>query len=72
MIYKVSYVVIGPDRHPGAIMNEYEMPKPGDKVEIGDRVFVVREVLEMTPPRGDFQYLHATVVPQEQAEEATQ
>ena len=62
MIYKVSYVVIG-GSHPGAIMNEYEMPRPGDRVEIGDAVFEVTEVLEMTPPRGDFQFLHATVRP---------
>lgn len=60
MIYKVSYVVSG-GRHPGAIMNEYERPQLGDRVEIGDKVFEVTEVLEMTPPRGDFQYLHVTV-----------
>jgi hypothetical protein len=62
MIYKVSYVVSG-GGHPGAIMNEYEMPKLGDRVEIGDKMFEVVEVLEMTPPRGDFQYLHVTVKP---------
>ncbi len=62
MIYKVSYVVSG-GGHPGAIMNEYEMPQLGDRVEIGDKVFEVTEVLEMTPPRGDFQYLHVTVKP---------
>ncbi len=62
MIYKVSYVVIGGE-HPGAIMNQTNMPQVGDHVEIGNRVFEITEVHEVMPPRGDFQFLHATVRP---------
>ena len=66
MIYKVSYVVS--DRsHPGAIVNEVDMPEPGTRIEIGDRVFEVLEVYDMMPPRGDFRFLHATVKPVDDA-----
>ena len=64
MIYKVSYVVIDMS-HPGAIINENELPQPGDHVQLGDKTFEVIEVFEMMPPRGDFQFLHATVKPVE-------
>lgn len=60
MIYKVSYVVN--DRsHPGAIVNETTKPEPGTQVQIGDEYFEVVEVYEMMPPRGEFQFLHATI-----------
>lgn len=62
MIYKVSYVVMGGE-HPGGIMNQAERPRLGDRVEIGKMVFEVIEVQELMPPRGDFQFLHATVKP---------
>lgn len=62
MIYKVSYVVLGGDS-PGGIRNEEERPKAGDEVKIGDKTYIVQEVHEIMPPRGNFQFLHATVLP---------
>ena len=62
MIYKVSYVVEGGD-YPGGIKNEEKRPEVGDSVQIGPRNFEVIEVLEIMPPREDFQFLHATVKP---------
>jgi hypothetical protein len=59
-IYKVSYVVTGED-HPGAILNVDHMPEVGEKVELGRRRFVVVEVFELVPPRGEFHFLHATL-----------
>jgi hypothetical protein len=60
--YKVSYVVIGGE-HPGAIMNEFERPEVGGRVQIGKNVFEIVEIYEVMPPRGDFAFLHATVKP---------
>lgn len=60
MIYKVSYVVSDEDS-PGSIRNQDTAPKPGDSVRIGDRLFIVEDVQEVMPPRGNFQYLHASV-----------
>ena len=60
--YKVSYVVLGGE-HPGAIVNEFERPKVGDRVQIGKNAFEVVEIFEVMPPRGDFAFLHATVKP---------
>jgi len=60
MIYKVSYVVLG-GQYPGVIKNQHERPQVGDKVKIGRRSFQVVEVVEITPPREDYQFLHATV-----------
>jgi hypothetical protein len=62
MIYKVSYVVLG-GRHPGAIRNQNEAPKVGDRVRLGRTHFEVVEVSELIPPREDFQFLHATLRP---------
>ncbi len=62
MIYKVSYVVMG-GSHPGGIMNHVQRPEVGDRVEIGRMLFEIVEVQEIMPPRGDFQFLHATVKP---------
>jgi len=62
MIYKVSYVVVG-GKHPGGIMNHVAPPQVGDHVEIGKMTFEIIEVQEIMPPRGDFQFLHATVRP---------
>ena len=64
MTYKVSYVVIGGE-HPGAIVNEFQRPKVGDRVQIGKFTFEVVEIFEVMPPRGDFAFLHATVKPVE-------
>lgn len=60
MIYKVSYVVLGGE-YPGVIKNQQERPGVGDRVRIGRRSFEVIEVVEITPEREDFQFLHATV-----------
>ncbi|MFQ3568027.1 MAG: hypothetical protein SNJ59_13635 [Aggregatilineales bacterium] len=62
MIFKVSYVVLGGE-HPGAIRNQREAPRPGQHVRLGQRSFEVVEVLEIIPPRDDFQFLHATLRP---------
>ena len=62
MTYKVSYVVIGGE-HPGAIVNEFQRPKIGDRVQIGKYTFEVVEIYEVMPARGDFAFLHATVKP---------
>lgn len=58
-VYKVSIVVTGSD-HPGAILNMSRRPKIGEKIKIGSKQFQVIEVLNLLPPRGDFQYIHAT------------
>jgi len=62
MIYKVSYVVSGSDL-PGSIRNQQEQPQTGDEVKIGDSLYVVDQVHEIMPARGNFQFLHATVHP---------
>jgi hypothetical protein len=62
MNYKISYVVIGED-HPGAILNADEKPKKGDEVRLGDKLFHVVEVINLMPPRGEFNYLHVTLKP---------
>lgn len=59
MIYKVSYVVLGGE-HPGAIANTDTPPQVGDRVQLGEKTFEIIEVLELTPPRGEFCFLHAT------------
>ena len=64
MIYKVSFVVQG-GTHPGGIQNLDERPQGGDKLELGNHVFEIIEVLEIIPPRGNFAYLHATCKPAE-------
>ncbi len=63
-IFKVSYVVAG-EEHPGAIMNTETRPNKGDFVRLGSDDFVVEEVIDLIPSRGDFHYLHATVRPPE-------
>ncbi|MFV9674278.1 MAG: hypothetical protein ACNYZI_02735 [Anaerolineales bacterium] len=60
-IYKVSYVVSGED-HPGAILNSEISPRQGDVISLGSSEFEVIEVIDLIPPRGDFHYLHATLV----------
>jgi hypothetical protein len=65
MTYKVSYVVIGGE-HPGAIVNEFQRPQVGGRVQIGKNAFEIVEIFEVMPPRGDFAFLHATVKPVEE------
>ena len=60
MIYKVSYVVQGGE-FPGGIRNQTQKPEIGETVLIGPKRFEVIEVFEIMPPRGEFQFLHATV-----------
>lgn len=62
MIYKVSYVVVG-GQFPGGITSQYERPRVGDHVRFGKTSFEVIEVKEISPPRDDFQFLHATLRP---------
>ena len=64
MIYKVSYVVQSGE-YPGSIKNEYEEPKVGARVMIGPVECEIVEVHQIMPPRGDFTFLHVTVVPVE-------
>lgn len=61
-VYKVSYVVTGKN-HPGAIVNLDHRPEVGEKVILGEEEFVVVEVLDLMPPRGDFHFIHATCRP---------
>ncbi|MCJ7570145.1 MAG: hypothetical protein MUO58_21750 [Anaerolineales bacterium] len=60
-IYKVSYVVSGED-HPGAILNSETLIHQGDVISLGSNDFEIIEVIDLVPPRGDFHYLHATLV----------
>ncbi len=64
MIYKVSYVVQSGE-YPGSIKNETDEPKVGDHVMVGPVECEVVEIHQIMPPRGDFLFLHATVVPLE-------
>ncbi len=61
-VYKVSYVVAG-EEHPGAILNADQPPRVGDQVTLGNRRFVILEVVDLLPARGDFRFLHATLRP---------
>jgi hypothetical protein len=61
-VYKVSVVVRSSD-YPGAILNLNEEPKIGDSIRISKDEFVVTEVIELMPPRGDFHFLHVTCEP---------
>ena len=61
-IYKVSYVVIG-RAHPGTIVNLDYRPGTGERVTLGDEDFIVMEVIDLMPPRGDFHFIHATCRP---------
>ncbi len=59
MVYKVSLVIPGME-HGGAILNMPERPQVGDHVRLGEIEVEVIEVMDLLPPRGNFQYLHAT------------
>ena len=60
--YKVSIVVIN-SSHPGAIVNLTEEPVLGNTITLGKEKFVIREILELMPPKGDFNFLHLTCEP---------
>jgi len=61
-IYKVSYVVVG-ETHPGAILNTENKPVVGDHITLGGREFIVLEIVDLMPARGEFHFLHATLHP---------
>jgi len=61
-IYKVSYVVIG-ESHPGAILNTDRKPTVGDHITLGGREFILVEIVDLMPARGEFHFLHATLRP---------
>ena len=61
-IYKVSIVVLG-GGHPGAIVNLFVEPKVGNSIKLGSEEFIIQEILELMPPKGDFYFLHLTCVP---------
>jgi hypothetical protein len=63
-VYKVS-VVVTEIEHPGAILNLKEAPEVGKNIELGNDEFVITEVFELMPPRGDFHFLHVTCTPKE-------
>ena len=65
MIYKVSYVVVGKP-HLGVIVNLDAPPRVGDRVQLGDEMCEVSEVIDLIPPREDFAYLHVTCRPVEE------
>jgi len=66
MIYKVSYVVVDKPNL-GAIVNLDTPPRVGDRVQLGDGLFEVTEVIDLLPPREDFSYLHVTCRPVQEA-----
>jgi hypothetical protein len=61
-IYKTSVVVTN-DGHPGAILNLDKEPHVGGTLKLGDDEFIILEVLELMPARGDFHFLHVTCTP---------
>lgn len=60
--YKVSCVVIE-SQHPGAILNLEERPQVGNTIKLGDKEFLILEIMELMPPRDDFYFLHITCKP---------
>ena len=60
--YKVSIVVVG-SSHPGAIVNLSDEPKVGNSIKLGSEEFLIQEILELMPPKGDFYFLHLPCVP---------
>ncbi len=60
--YKVSYVITGSD-DPGSIVNADRRPEIGERVKLGEKEYVIIEVLDLMPPRGEFHYIHVTCRP---------
>jgi hypothetical protein len=63
-VYKTS-IVVTDDAHPGAILNLDEEPVVGNTLKLGDDEFLIVEVLELMPSRGDFYFLHVTCSPKD-------
>jgi hypothetical protein len=63
-VYKISYVIQG-GQHPGAIVNSEIRPKVGARVQLGERAYVILDVVDLMPARGSFEYLHVTLKPAE-------
>ena len=63
-VFKVS-IVVADGSHPGAILNLDRRPIKGETININGNLFLIKEVIELMPPRGNFQYLHLTCIPQE-------
>lgn len=61
-VYKVS-IVIADGSHPGAILNLNQEPVVGKTIEINGSHFIIQEIIELMPPRGNFRYLHLTCIP---------
>lgn len=64
--YKVSYVVTGSE-FPGTIANSDHRPEVGERVKLGEEEFVIVEVIDLMPARGEFHFIHATCKPVEDA-----
>jgi hypothetical protein len=62
IVYKVS-IVVADGSHPGAILNLDTKPVIGGTIELNGSQFVIQEIIELTPPRGNFRYLHLTCLP---------
>lgn len=60
VFYQVSFVVVGDNPHPGAIMSLDKRPEVGEIVRFGGGNFEVLEVQELTPVTGNFGFLHVT------------
>ena len=58
-VYKVS-IVVSDGSHTGAIVNLSETPKVGSTIKLGKDIFLIQEVVELMPPRGDFYFYHLT------------
>ena len=61
-IYKVSFVITGSD-FPGTIANLDHRPAIGETIQLGKESFIVEEVIDLMPARGDFHYIHVTCRP---------
>jgi hypothetical protein len=59
MVCKLS-IVVPNSAHAGAIIDVPAIPNVGDRLQLGEAVVEVLEVVELLPPRGDFHFVHAT------------
>ena len=62
-VYKVS-IVVADRSHPGAILNLDKKPVKGKSITLNGKTFIIQEVIELMPPRGNFRYLHLTCLPE--------
>ena len=68
-VYKVSFVITGTD-YPGTIANLDHRPVIGEQLQLGNDSFIVVEVIDLMPARGEFHYIHVTCRPSEPETEA--